>query len=176
MIKKQRDPRNVFSFASRVSWSRSLSGPIDLDDDSDSDSDSNTNDNTGARSGDNDDATISTDIHEAESVRDGEIQPTHCLTPQRNERPPSPYGMDDAGDDPDVDADDAVIVEKNSKSSDLGLANVAKLADDVRRLLSLTSDSDEDLKDWSLAPVPLQRNDFDGRVKDDDDDNDSLSF
>ena len=30
---------------------------------------------------------------------------------------------------------------------------------DVRRLLSIT-DSDEDLKDWSLAPVPLQRSDF----------------
>ena len=35
---------------------------------------------------DNDNATICTDIQEAESVKEGEIQPTDCLTPQRHAR------------------------------------------------------------------------------------------
>ena len=35
---------------------------------------------------DNDNATICTDIQEAESVKEGEIQPTDCLTPKRHAR------------------------------------------------------------------------------------------
>ena len=155
-IKNQRDPRNVFSFASRVSWSRSLlSGRIDIDDMDDMD-------DVDVDVDDVDDTTISTDIQQVESVKDGEIQPTDCLTPQKNARPAgtpvlnqsvSSAGSEDA--DLDESGRDIELSISGANSQD----DEFSVRSDVRRLLSIT-DSDEDLKDWSLAPVPLQRSDF----------------
>jgi FAD/FMN-containing dehydrogenases len=62
ILKYQRDPRNVFSFASRVSWSRSLSEKFD--------------DSL-------DDKTTSTDMKDVEFVKDGEAQPADCLKQQK---------------------------------------------------------------------------------------------
>ncbi len=160
-IKNQRDPRNVFSFASRVSWSRSLSGPVDMDE--------------------LDDTTISTDIRPAESVKDGEIQPTDCLTPQKQHRAggaattaggqvlgASASSMD--GSEKEEPLDDEILPAASS-SSEASLTGSSKsregagfgdrdndvesssIRSDLQRLLSITDDSDEDLKDWSLAPV-----------------------
>lgn len=155
IIKHQRDPRNVFSFASRVSWSRSLAGPVDLD---------------------NDDTTISTELHQAENVRDGEIQPTDCLTPQKKKLSDDAIlgtasaddfdsevdggdGIDDSGHAPEQKTS-AILATLSDNSQDG--KDDSSVASDLMRLLSITDDDDDDdLKDWSLAPVLLQRSDFD---------------
>ena len=151
IIKHQRDPRNVFTFASRISWSRSLSGPVDVD---------------------NDDTTISTEINDAEDVKDGEIQPTDCLTPQKvagdaimRNASTDDFDSEVEGSD-DIDNSDHILQKQASELFAVPSENSAEEKDDssvssdLMRLLSM-SDSDEDLKDWSLAPVPLQRSDFD---------------
>ena len=156
-IKLQRDPRNVFSFASRVSWSRSLSGPIDLD---------------------ADDNTFVTGLSEADHVKDGEIQPTECtMFPQSHQSSAgrttgNGSGTDIVGvkstddfEDASDDNDEFDIENKMSEVSANG-EEEASIGSDVMRLLSLT-DSDEDLKDWSFAPITLQRNDFDASAKQD---------
>jgi len=150
IIKHVRDPRNVFSFASRVSWSRSLAGPVDLD---------------------NDDTTICTEIHQAENVKDGEIQPTDCLTPQKKENSCETIvgnaSTDDFDSEVDIGDSEHVLEQKTSaisatpsEDSQEGKDD-SSVASDLMRLLSISDDDDDDLKDWSLAPIPLQRSDFD---------------
>ena len=146
---------------------------------------------------DNDNATICTDIQEAESVKEGEIQPTDCLTPQRHARrkygsngvgsggvgmeSAAPSGglfdMDDGEDgdgfeitieeEPTIHRlnDNAIIIDEDDNDDDNDNDNEvtgsSPVNTDVQRLLNI-SDSDEELRDWSLAPVPLQRSDFHG--------------
>jgi len=150
IIKHQRDPRNLFTFASRVSWSRSLTGPVDVD---------------------NDDTTISTEIHHAQNVKDGEIQPTDCLTPQKafgnailGNASTDDFDSEVEGSD-DIDNIDPVLqkhasdISAESSEDNAQGTDDSSVSSDLMRLLSI-SDSDDDLKDWSLAPVPLQRSDF----------------
>jgi hypothetical protein len=159
-IKYKRDPRNVFSFASRVSWSRSLSTRIDVDDLIEDDVDT---------------ATISTDITKVESVKDGEIQPTDCLTPQKSvlmqtqsEELNDSNELDDNSRDIQTSASE--VSADNSQDDD-----ETSLRSDVRKLLAI-SDGEDDLKDWSLAPVPLQRSDFDQKIYETGLDEDTISF
>lgn len=149
IIKYQRDPRNVFSLASRVSWSRSLS------------------DNYGA---DSDAKTITTEIQNVEIVKEGEIQPADCFSPKPTEAISmlGTASTDDFDEEQDCDDYDNEVGENihnvlSSNPSEVSASSTTdevSIASDVRRLLSI-SESDDDLKDWSLAPVPLQRSDFD---------------
>mmetsp|Transcript_4154 Transcript_4154/g.7947 ORF Transcript_4154/g.7947 Transcript_4154/m.7947 type:complete len:778 (+) Transcript_4154:238-2571(+) len=140
ILKHQRDPRNVFSFASRVSWSRSISAKFD--------------DYT-----DDDDKTMSTDIKEIDFVKDGEIQPTDFLKQQKVEI--SAILKTIQTDDFEGNGENCHDWISNNKSeiSASGSTDEVSVASDVKRLLSI-SEGDDDLKDWSFSPVPLQRSDF----------------
>ena len=171
IIKHTRDPKNIFSFASRISWSRSASGPVDVD---------------------NDESTISTDIREADSVREGEIQPTDCLTPQKHVSNDERIEAALSADSGDAEDEEEEIEEFGSSNDEFDAIqpSATELTDpnaayyeeddnenDLVRILSLDNDDDDDLKEWSLAPVPLERSDFhSGSNEDDDSDFDEESI
>ncbi|GFH60607.1 predicted protein [Chaetoceros tenuissimus] len=171
IIKHTRDPKNIFSFASRISWSRSASGPVDVD---------------------NDESTISTDIREADSVREGEIQPTDCLTPQKHVTNDERIEAALSADSGDAEDEEEEIEEFGSSNDEFDAIqpSATELTDpnaayyeedddenDLIRILSLDNDDDDDLKEWSLAPVPLERSDFhSGNNEDDNSDFDEESI
>jgi hypothetical protein len=140
ILKYQRDPRNVFSFASRVSWSRSLSEKFDDC---------------------FDEKTTSTRIKDVQYLKDGEIQPTDCLKQQKVavDSIMEKASADDFDDNSEYFCHE--LTNNRSEISASGSADEVSVASDVKRLLSISESDDDDLKDWSFAPVPLQRSDFD---------------
>jgi len=130
-VKNKRDPRNVFSIASRISFPQN-SNNID----------------------DTDVCTIASDLKKADVIKDGEIDPTECLVPQKSAGRLS-TSLDGSVDGDDDDISD-IIQSKRTEDSNVD----DSISADVQALLSLT-EADEDLKDWSLAPAVLTRNSFD---------------
>ena len=130
-VKNKRDPRNVFSLASRVSFLQHSSS-ID----------------------DPDNCTIASDLKKADAVKEGEIDPTDCLVPQKLVRKLG-ASLDESIDGDDDETSD-IIQSKRTEDSIID----DSISVDVQALLSLT-EVDSDLKDWSLAPAVLTKNSFD---------------
>lgn len=137
-VKNKRDPRNVFSLASRISFPQSFGDLQDVDD-----------------------VTIASDIKKADGkIKEGEIDPTECLSPQKSYgRSSSPIGDSFDGEEGDNEDDENAIKTKLTDDS----IQDEDISSDVRNLLSLT-DVDDDLKDWSLAPAILTRDSFDSAI------------
>lgn len=133
-VKNKRDPRNVFSLASRVSF---LQHSDNIDD--------------------SDVCTIASDLKRADIVKEGEIDPTDCLVPQKSVGRLS-ASIDESVDDDDDDDDETSHIIQSKRTEDSNVDD--NISADVQALLSLT-ESDADLRDWSLAPAVLTRKSFD---------------
>jgi len=180
-IKQRKDPKNVFSLASRISWPRS-------------------SDRHGRRKDDSTDGqSIITELSKADHVKNGEVDPTQCFTPKKA------ANTDESDEDSAVDIytkgsshslgvditesgekdeeENNTSTEESAKTSissgnpssgddddDTSDDYSASVSSDVRRLLSITDSDDIDgVKDWTLAPVnALTQCDFEGGSSSDD--------
>eukprot|EP00551_Chaetoceros_affinis_P005561 CAMPEP_0203670962 /NCGR_PEP_ID=MMETSP0090-20130426/6899_1 /ASSEMBLY_ACC=CAM_ASM_001088 /TAXON_ID=426623 /ORGANISM="Chaetoceros affinis, Strain CCMP159" /LENGTH=965 /DNA_ID=CAMNT_0050535951 /DNA_START=198 /DNA_END=3091 /DNA_ORIENTATION=+ len=159
-IKNKRDPKNVFSLASRISW---LDGSQFMKTEKN-------NNNIDKKS------MSSAQSYSTTPVKDGEIDPTDCLTPKKIHQTNSlqialeSLSTDDAEEvDNSFDGDDDDdTVDENMKKQDIvdvdenGNINVvhqeiphqedeeSSVGSDLKRLLSI-SDCDDDFKDWSFT-------------------------
>lgn len=147
-IKQKRDPKNVFSLASRISWQQ---GTLV----------SNTFENTNS-------------MHSNTPVKDGEIDPTDCLTPKKIQQPDlteaaleslssddADIGADSFNDDVEEEDIYSNAVDENGSEDDNSVSS------DLKRLLTI-SDSDDEVKDWSFTDnVALGLSDLDN-VEDDE--------
>ena len=154
-IKKKRDPRKVFSLSSRISWSMNLGS----------------SDSIVAM------ASIAS-LGSVEVVRDGEINPSDCLSPTRKEHSTRSLKSHDSGSDQhhsscedDQDTNTKDYEEGNQDGITPGMTDEqcetqskngtdAHLSDDMKRLLSM-SESEDELKDWILPSVSLHSSDYD---------------
>lgn len=156
-IKNKRDPKNVFSLASRISW---IDG---------SSFEKSSNKKKAINAG----SSYSTS---STPVKDGEIDPTDCLTPKKIHQTNflqtalESLSTDDAEDgDNSFDDDDDDAAEENMEKQDVvdvdenGNINVVhqevpkqqqedefSVSSDLKLLLAI-SDGDDDFKDWSFT-------------------------
>jgi len=162
-VKNRRDPKNVFSLASRISW---LDGSqfMKIEKKSNNKDTSNTN---------------SAQSYSTTSVKDGEIDPTDCLTPKKIHQTNylqtalESLSTDDAEEvDNSFDDDYGDTADENMKKQDVvdvdenGNVNVVhqelqvpqqqqqdeefSVGSDLKRLLAI-SDGDDEFKDWSFT-------------------------
>lgn len=147
--KKKRDPKNIFSLTSRVSC---LSGS-----------------KFSSREQEYDENNVVSQTSQV--VRDGEISPSDCMTPKIVQRPDlretvlesmSTDDVDDIdetfGEGQEVDINEN-FVDKNDEDSN----EEHSVSSDLRRLLTLASDDDDDFKNWKFSNSTL------GRIDSDDD-------
>lgn len=138
-IKKRRDPKNVFSLTSRVSWLQGSSN-------SDAASPSSLSSSSPSQSP----SPRSTFSNSVQSVKSGEIDPSHCLTPKKIQQPNlmetalESLSNDDVEDDDEFEDSDSASKENSIKNEEHAVS------DELNRLLTM-SDSDEDLKHWSFS-------------------------
>lgn len=144
--KKKRDPKNVFSLTSRVSW---LSGSS----------------NSGASSSSlpSPTSTYSTSVH---PVKNGEIDPSHCLTPKEIQQPDlmetaletltsnDVDNGDDEFDDSDVGSKEINVHSSTTVALNQNQNQEHNVSDELNRLMTM-SDSDEDFKHWGFSDHSL---------------------
>lgn len=159
-IKNKRDPKNVFSMASRISW---LDGSQFM---KKTENKQNSNNSNNKNINNSDNATFSTT---STPVKDGEIDPTDCLTPKKLHQTNflqtrlESLTTDDAeeGDDSfdeeyDDVLDDVVDVDENGNINVVHQEPTphqdedSSVASDLQRLLAI-SDGDDDFRDWSFT-------------------------
>jgi len=150
-IKQKRDPKKVFSLASRVSWAYSSKSK---------------------ESGSDKASAVPTDasLSCVDVLKDGEVNPIECLIPRRRRAVPNDsWSSTDSSEPYFVSESDE---EKNATNIKVGSGVIKAEHDgseedsigrDVKMLLSIVSDpNDDDLQDWSFPPEPLTNLNFEG--------------